>query len=108
MLMGISDYSRNPGQGRNFPGRALRITAGYYDLAIGVLTLNPPNGSARVLISGGRDGTGIQNDNIGFVHRRCWFEPTIYELPLYSGAIRLRRSTAKILYVKARHSHIVT
>jgi hypothetical protein len=29
-------------------------------------------------------------------------------LPLYSGTIGLCRSTAKILYVKTCHSHIVT
>jgi hypothetical protein len=106
--MRISDYSRHTRQGGNFLRRALRVTAGHHDLAIGILALNSPNGGARVLVGGRGYGTCIEYDNVGGIQSGCCFQATFAELALYSGAVGLRRSTAKILYVKARHSHIVT
>ena len=108
MLMGISDYSCDAGQSCNFLRRSLCVTPGHYDLAGGIGALNSANSGARVLVGGGGYGTGIQHDNVGFVQSGCCFQSALEELALYSGAIGLCRSTAKILYVKTCHSHIVT
>ena len=108
MLMRVPNYLCHARQSRNFLRRSLRITARDHDLALGIFALNSSNGRARVLIGGSGHGTGIQNDDVGFLQSRCCFQPTFAELALYSSAVSLRRSTAKILYVKARHSHIVT
>lgn len=108
MLMGISDYSCNAGQSGNFLRRSLRVTPGHHDPAVGIRALNSANSRARVLVGCGGDGAGIQNDDIRLLQSSCCFQSTFAELALYSSAVGLRRSTAKILYVKARHSHIVT
>ena len=108
MLMGISDYSCDPGQSSNFLRRPLCVTPGHYNLAGGIRALNSANSRARVLVGCGGDGAGIQNDDIGLLQSSCCFQPALEELALYSSPVSLRRSTAKILYVKARHSNIVT
>ena len=108
MFMGISNYSRDPRQSGNFFRRPLGIATGDDDLTMGILTANAANRGARILVSGSGHGAGVQNDNIRCCQSSRCFQPTLDKLPLYSSAIRLCRSTAKILYVKARHSHIVT
>jgi len=108
MLVGISNYLRDPGQSGDLFRCPLRITTRHHDLAVGIVSLNTPNRGARVLVSCCGHSAGIQNDNVSFVQSCCWLQSAINELLLYSGAIRLRRSTAKILYVKTWHSHIVT
>jgi hypothetical protein len=108
MLIGVSNHSGDPRQSCYLFRRALRVAPGDYDFAFGIFASNTANGGARVLVSGGGNGTRVQNDNVGFAQSSCRLQPTFKKLALYSGTIGLRRSTAKILYVKTCHSHIVT
>ena len=107
VLMRIANYECDPGQSRNFLRRSLRVATRDHDLALGILALNSADGSTGILIGGGGYRTGIQNDYLGFLQSSCYFQSTLKKLALYGSAIRLRRPTAKILYVKTRHSHIL-
>src|SRR5947209_13990584 len=107
MLIGISNDSRDPGQSGDLFWCPLRVTTRNHDLAGGIFALDASNGSARVLVGSRRYCACIEDNNIRLLQSSCC-QSAINELALYSGAIGLRRSTAKILYVKACHSHIVT
>ena len=69
--------------------------------------MDAPDGGAGILIGSGGYRTCIEDDNLSFMQGGCSRQTAIRELALYSSAVRLGRSTAKILYVKSCHSHIV-
>lgn len=108
MLVGISDDTGDAGQGGNLLWRALGITAGHDNPAFGILATNAANAGACVPVGRGSNRAGIQNDDLGVLCIRHPLESVVTQLSLYSGAVCLGRSTAKILYVKACHSNIVT
>lgn len=105
--MGISDYLCDARQSGNFLGCPLGIAAGHDDLAARTFSVDAPDGGASILIGGGGHRTCIEDDNLSFLEGGCSRPTAVRELALYSGAVRLGRSTAKILYVKSCHSHIV-
>jgi hypothetical protein len=67
--MRISYHPGHAGQGREFLWRALGITACNHDFCIWVFPMDASNGGAGVLVSGGSDGAGIQDNEIGFQSR---------------------------------------
>jgi hypothetical protein len=107
MLMRIPDHLGDSGQRSNLFGRALGVAPGDNDVAAGILAVDAADAGASVPVGGGSYGTGIQNDDLGMLGSGGPLQAAIGKLALYSGAVGLRRSTAKILYVKARHSNIV-
>ena len=108
MLVGITDNPRDAGQGGNLVGCALGVTAGYHDLAMGILASNATDAGARVMVGRGGDGAGIEHDNVGVLGTRRPLQSALTQLALYSRTVGLGRATAKILYVKACHSNMVT
>ena len=103
MLVGISDYEFDAGQGSNFFRSALCITSRDDNLAIGVFAMDPANGRAGVLIGRCGDRTGVEHNNIG-IRRRSGAEPSpLMKLPPDGGAVRLGRAAAEILYEEACH-----
>lgn len=66
------------------------------------------NGGAGILIGGGGDRTGVQNNDFGGVRRGRTVESTFGELLFNRGAIGLSGPAAKILDVKTRHAYILT
>jgi hypothetical protein len=108
MLVGIPNHLRDPGQSGDLFRSPLCVTTRNYDLAGGIFSLDASNGGARVLVGSRSYCACIEDNNVCLLQSSYCFESAINELALYSGAIGLRRPTAKILYVKACHSHIVT
>src|ERR1700739_1177247 len=107
MLMRIPDDLRDPRQGSDLMGRALRVTSGDDDASVRIFTMHTPDGSAGVLIRRSRDCAGVQHANLCGVGPGGSFQTARFELALDCGAVRLGGPAAKILYVVRRHHTIV-
>lgn len=108
MLVRVSDYAAYARQGRGFVGSSLGVTTRQNDLTPWILAFDSPNCRPGILICRRRNRASIQNDDLGLLRPGRLLAPQLPELPFYSSAVGLCRPTAKIYYVKTRHSHIVT
>jgi hypothetical protein len=106
--MRVPDYPTYARQSRDFLRSSLGVTSSHNDLAPWILAFDPPNCRPGILICCRSNRASIQNDDLCLLRPRRLLATQLSKLALYSGAIGLRRSTAKIYYVKSRHSHIVT
>ena len=90
-----------------FLRRALRITAGHDDPAIGILAANASNGRPGILVGSRGDGTGIQNYDLGFERPGSADRAVVAKLPLDRGAVCLGGTASEVFYVKAGHGSIL-
>jgi hypothetical protein len=104
----VPKYGRHPRQSRNFVGRTLRVTASHDDLTLRIFAVDATDGGARVLVCGGGDRAGIQYDKLCLVGRVSPLKTPLGKLAFQGSAVRLRRATSEILYVKTGHACIVT
>ena len=63
MFMRVPDDLRDARQGGQLFGRALGIAAGDHDLCAGIFAVDSADGGAGVLIGGGGDRAGVQDDD---------------------------------------------
>ena len=63
-LMGITNNPLDPVERRQFAGPPLGITTCHQNFRPGVLTMNAPNGLARVLVGLMGDRAGVNNDYV--------------------------------------------
>ena len=103
MLVGVSDDLGDSGKRGNFRRRALRIAAGHDDLGLGIIAVNAADGSTGILIGGGCDGAGIQDDKFSFHSSRGTGKATLLELMLNGSAVGLGGAAAEIFNVKGRN-----
>ena len=61
-FVGIADDEGDAGEGGEFFGCALGITAGYEDFGGRVLSVNFADGVAGLGVGGGSDGAGVYDD----------------------------------------------
>ena len=64
-LVRVAHHPRHAGHGRQFFGRALRITPCNQNPGRGILTMRAADGVARVFICRRRYRAGVQDDEIG-------------------------------------------
>ena len=107
VLVRITHDPGHTGQRRQLLRRALRVATRYQNAAIRIHPLQPAYRCAGVLIGGLGHGAGIEHNNFGVACRRGALQSTLQKLPFQCGPIRLRRATAKILYVEASHAPIL-
>src|SRR6202045_2183546 len=103
MLMRISHHPGHARKRGNFLRGPLGITARHHDLCHGVFAMDTANRGASVLIGGGGDGAGIQDDHVGFLGRLSLREALCRKLTFQGGPIRLGGAAAKTLYKKSGH-----
>lgn len=66
-FVGVADDVVHTGQGGDLFRGTLGVAAGDDDLAAGILPANTTDGGAGVLIGGGGDGTGVEDNELGGV-----------------------------------------
>jgi len=103
-LMRISHHPFHAGHGGQFFGGALGIAAGYENARAGVFTMHAADGGAGIAIRLGRDGAGVEHNDIGLVAGFGFRETALGKLRFDGRAIGLSRTAAEILNVKAGHS----
>ncbi len=84
-------------------GRALGVTAGHQDSALGVRAMNAANYLAHFGVGGGGDRAGVQNGDLTLRCARHFLQARLQQLSLECRAIRLARPAAEIEQVKRGH-----
>lgn len=107
MFMRVPDDLRDARQGGQLFGRALGIAAGDHDLCAGIFAVDSADGGAGVLIGGGGDRAGVQDDDFGVAQHAGALHSQILELAFDGRAVGLSRPAPKILYVKTCHHTIL-
>jgi hypothetical protein len=108
MFVRVSDYLADTGQGRDFFRRALRVTAGDYDLGFWVLAMDTANCGASILIGGSRYGAGIEDNQCSFGRFSSAFQTALPQLALDGSAVGLGGATSEIRHVESCHVSILT
>lgn len=106
MLVRIASNPSYAGEGGDFLGGTLSVATCYQNFGLGILTADASQGSAGLLIGGGCDRAGIQNNVVG----GCWrtrIESPGRQLAVNGGAVGLACATAKIFNVEARHPTLI-
>jgi hypothetical protein len=103
----VADYPAYARERGNLFGGALRVTAGDYDLAGGILPVNTADGGARVLVGRGGHRAGIQDYDFGLRGTLGPLQAALAELALDGGSVSLGGAAAKILYVEGSHDPMV-
>ena len=107
MLVGVSYHFADARQGGNFFRSTLGIASSNNDLAERVLAMDAPDGCTGVLIGGGRDRAGVQDDDFGLGGSFGTLQSAVAELALDCRAIGLSSAAAKVLYIERAHRTIV-
>ena len=102
-FVGIADNEGDAGEGRKFFGGALGVTAGDEDFGGGILRVNLANCIAGLCVSGGRDGAGVDDDELGVLGRSRGSTAAVKELAFDGGAVGLGSAAAKLFDVKGGH-----
>ena len=102
-FVGIADNESDAGKGCKFFGGALGVTAGDENLGGGILRVDFANGIAGLRVSGGSDGTGVDDDELGGLRRGRGCAATAEELALDGSAVGLRGATAELFDVEGGH-----
>lgn len=91
------------GEGGEFFGSALGVTARDDDAGGGVVGMQFANGFTRLGIRGGSDGAGIEDDNVGSVGGIGERAAPLEELALNGGAVSLSGAAAELFDVEGGH-----
>ena len=97
VFVGVAHDPFHAWQGGKFFGGALRVTTGDQDPACGVLAADATNCGAGVLVRGGGDSAGVQNDNFGLLGRCSAPQSLRKKLLLEIRSVSLRCPAAKVL-----------
>src|SRR6185369_135804 len=65
MFVRVPDHLGDAGEGGDLFRSALRVAASDHDLCIRIFAMNTADGGAGVLVSGGRYGASVENDQAG-------------------------------------------
>ncbi len=65
ILVRIADHESHAGESRDFLGRALGVAAGDDDARLGLRAMDAADGLAKLVVGGGGDGAGVQDDEVG-------------------------------------------
>src|SRR6266403_2097294 len=102
--MPLRTISRNPeSERRDFMVRALGVKTGYEDARCRIGSVDFANGVAGLRVSGGGDGAGVENHDVG--QRRIGRERAALfaQLAFDGRAIRLGGAAAELLDKKGAH-----
>lgn len=103
MFVGIANYPGNAGHLRDLVWRALSITTGDQNAALGVATMDSAHELTYLRISRCRNRASIQNGYRAFFHARGLLQSGLKQLLLERGAIGLAGAAAEIENVKRSH-----
>ena len=101
--MGIAHDEGNAGEMGDLFRGALRVTTGNDDARGRIRRVNLADGIAGLRVGGGRDGTGVKNDDVG---RRAIGRDgaaVVAQLALDGGAIGLCGAAAELFDVEGGH-----
>jgi len=107
VLVGIPDDLCDSRKGGEFLRGPLGVASSNHDASLRIFTMNAADGGPGVLIGGSSDRAGIQDHDLGVRGCRSSIETVALELAFDGRTIGLRRTAAKILYVKSCHHTIV-
>jgi hypothetical protein len=82
---------------------ALRVAAGDHDLRLRIFAMNAADGGAGVLVSGGRYGAGVENDEAGCRGLVGAFQAPFEQLAFNGGTVGLGGPAAEISHIESRH-----
>ena len=102
VFVGVANYGGYAGECGDFMGSALGITSGDDDFGVWILPLDAADGGAGILIGGGGDGAGVQQNQVG-LRGGSVSEAASFELALEGGAIGLGGAAAKVFDVVGGH-----
>jgi len=105
--MRITDDQTHSRDRQNFFGSTLRVATGDDNFGVGVLAAHATDGRSRVVVCARSDGAGIENDDGGLRRIGRARQSALLELTFKSSPVRLRGSTAEVLYKKSRHGLMV-
>src|SRR5258705_12380391 len=102
-FVGIADDKADARESRDFFRCALGVTTGYEDARCRIGSVNFANGIAGLSVSGGGDGAGVENHDVG--QRRIGRERAALfaQLAFDGRAIRLGGAAAELLDKKGAH-----
>jgi hypothetical protein len=98
--VGVADDPFHTGEAGEILRRALGITAGYQNPGGWVFAMHAADGLPNVVIGGGGNGTGVEDDEIGGGTVVRGTETMGCEVSMDSGAIGLGGPAAEVLDVK--------
>ena len=104
MLVRIAYDQIYPGQGRDFFGGALGITACNYDACFGILAADSTDCGTGILIGACRDRTGVQNYDRCPLRTRGAGQALFFELAFQGGAVGLRGAASEVFYKESGHT----
>ena len=105
--MGVADHPFDAGQGGEFVRGALGVAAGHQDAGPGILAVHAADGLADVVVGGGGDGAGVEDDQVGGGALGRGVQPLGGEQRFQSRAIRLRGPAAEIVDKICPHNSII-
>ena len=107
VLVGVVDDLGDSGKRGQFFGGALGVASGDDDLRGWIFTVGSADGRTSILIGGGGDGAGIEDNNTRLGNRIGTSEPLLLELVLDSGAVGLGCATTEVVYEETGHRVIL-
>jgi len=102
-LVGVTNDEGNAGEGSEFFGSALSVTASDEDFRGGILRVDFADGVASLRVRGGGDRAGVDDDEFSALRRKNWHAAAVAELALDGCTVGLRGTTAKLLDVESGH-----
>jgi hypothetical protein len=102
-LVRIANDPGHAGECGQFFGRALRITTSDDNAGCGVGGVKLSNGVASLGVGRGRDGAGVDDDDVGGGWRGDRRTTTVEQLTLDGSAIGLRGAATELFDEEARH-----
>ena len=102
----VADNERNTGEGGEFFGSTLSVTAGDDDARGGTGGVEFADGVASLGIRRGSDGAGVENDDIGLGGAGGKREAAFEKLALDSGAVGLGGAAAKLFDKEGVHRRV--
>ena len=104
-FVGVADDIGNAGESGNFFGRALSIAARDKNASGGIGSVDFADGVASLSVSGGGDGAGVQNDDVGCGRIGSENAALFAELPLNGRAVGLSGAASELLDKKGAHGN---
>ena len=107
MLVRISDDQRDPFEGGNLFGGALRIASGNNDLRRRIRAMDAPNGGTRILVGRRSYGTCVQDDDFGCSRRSSSRQTALGQLAFDGRTVGLGGATTEVFNIEIAHGSII-
>src|SRR6476661_8018462 len=106
--MRVSNHETHARQSGDFLRGTLGVAAGDDDAGAGLRAMDAADGLAKLVVGGRRDGTGVQDDEIGVGQRSGGTETARSEAGFQRGPIGLGSAASECLYEITRQAAFLT